>query len=460
MTFGKSVFTRFIEIFVIIIIMVVLMSIYSNILTRKQIKSNEEIKAKKLETIFKDVDNSNYALMDKYTMYGTHLNIGGYITNDAFENINIEGLNLVLKNIDNEDKVYKLKYGVDDEKIKFTLSENINEGINLEDIIVGEYYIYIKVYGNYNEKEISKYFSIKNITNYSNNEYYTITENNENRKIDINFAKYKKEDNDIEYMQIISIPTILPQDVYDIVLDPGHGGRDSGAIYNNEKESEYTLDYCLTLKEKLESLGYKVKLTRTKDEYTAPYGENGRAIVPYETKAKLFLSIHLNSTESKNSEGGLEVYLSNHANLSFANSFAKNIKEMANTTYSPNNVSKVADGVYVRTYNEAEVDEAIEYAKEIGYEPYKTLSTETPYLFVIRETGGIMTHAYVDGRNKTAGDNPYHKSNIGAESYLLELGFINSKKDLENIKNNKEAYIDAIVKTIVDNYKGEVYEKI
>jgi len=62
-----------------------------------------------------------------------------------------------------------------------------------------------------------------------------------------------------------------------------------------------------------------------------------------------------------------------------------------------------------------------------------------------------MTHAYVDGRNKTAGDNQYHTSNIGAESYLLELGFINSKIDLENIKNNKEAYINAIVKTIVDN---------
>lgn len=452
MIFGKSVFTRFIEIFVIIIIMVILMNIYSNILKYKQMKSDEEIKTKKLELVFKEVDESNFALMDKYTIYGTNLNIGGYINNTAFENINIEGLNLVIKNIDNEDKAYELKYGVDDEKIKFTLSENINEGIDLEEIITGEYYIFIKVYGNYKEKEISKYFSIKNSTNYSNNEYYTITKNNENQKIDINFAKYNKNEKDIEYMQIIAIPTILPQNIYDIVLDPGHGGRDSGAIYNEEKESDYTLDYCLTLKEKLEDLGYKVKLTRIKDEYTAPYGENGRAIIPYKTKAKLFLSIHLNSTESKNSEGGLEVYLSNHANLNFANNFAKNIKEIANTTYSPNNVSKVSDGVYVRTYNEDEVNEAIEYAEELGYEPYESLSTDTPYLFVIRETGGIMTHAYVDGRNKTAGDNPYHTSNTGAESYLLELGFINSKKDLENIKNNKEAYIDAIVKTIVDNY--------
>ena len=46
----------------------------------------------------------------------------------------------------------------------------------------------------------------------------------------------------------------------------------------------------------------------------------------------------------------------------------------------------------------------------------------------------------------------YYNSNIAAESYLLELGFINSESDLENLQKNKEAYINAIVKTIVDNY--------
>jgi len=147
MPFGKSVFTRFIEMFVIIIIMVVLMSVYSNILNYRQMKFDEEINSKKLENIFKDIDEQSYAVMDKYTIYGTHLNIGGYIKNNAFENISIEGLNLVVKNIDNEEKTYALKYGIDDEKIKFTLSENINEGINLEEISNGEYYIFINVYG-------------------------------------------------------------------------------------------------------------------------------------------------------------------------------------------------------------------------------------------------------------------------------------------------------------------------
>ena len=127
---------------------------------------------------------------------------------------------------------------------------------------------------------------------------------------------------------------------------------------------------------------------------------------------------------------------------------------IAKTKYSPNNQFRVLDGAYIRTYTQDEVEEAIEYANDVGYTPYENLSTQTPYYFMIRETGGIMTRAYIDGRNKNLKDNPYSSSNISAESYLLELGFINSKDDLENLQKNKEAYIEAIVKTIVDNYKN------
>ena len=141
-------------------------------------------------------------------------------------------------------------------------------------------------------------------------------------------------------------------------------------------------------------------------------------------------------------------------NTALAKSFADNIVNIAKTKYSPNNQFRVLDGVYIRTYTQDEVEEAIEYANDVGYTPYENLSTQTPYYFMIRETGGIMTRAYIDGRNKNLKDNPYSSSNISAESYLLELGFINSKDDLENLQKNKESYIEAIVKTIVDNYKN------
>ena len=182
------------------------------------------------------------------------------------------------------------------------------------------------------------------------------------------------------------------------------------------------------------------------------YGDDGRAVAPYKTHAKLFLSVHLNFTEKENKNGGIEVYTANHMNLDMAKDFADSVVKTVGVNYSQNNINKVFDGVYVRTYTQAEVEEAIDYAKKIGYEPYASISTDTPYYFAVRETGGIMTKAYVDGRNKEGGDNPYYQSNIAAESYLLELGYVNSSNDMEKIKNNMNSYIEALTNVIVNHY--------
>ena len=68
------------------------------------------------------------------------------------------------------------------------------------------------------------------------------------------------------YMNINVEDTKLPKDVYDIVIDPGHGGKDGGAVttHNGETyaEKDITLDYGKDLKKALEELGLKVKLTR------------------------------------------------------------------------------------------------------------------------------------------------------------------------------------------------------
>lgn len=77
-------------------------------------------------------------------------------------------------------------------------------------------------------------------------------------------------------------------------------------------------------------------------------------------------------------------------------------------------------GVYVRTFRDFEIEEGIEEAIEAGHEPYD-ITNDTPYLYMIRETGGIATKAYVDGRNTEYGKNKYYNSNIGVEAYLLEL---------------------------------------
>ena len=110
---------------------------------------------------------------------------------------------------------------------------------------------------------------------------------------------------------------------------------------------------------------------------------------------------------------------------------------------------KKENGVYVRTYTESQIADSANDAKRKGYEPYN-ITENTPYLYMIRETGGIATGAYVDGRNKSYGKNLYWDSNIGLEAYLIELGYINHKADLQNMLNNKEGYVKGIVEAIKD----------
>ena len=92
------------------------------------------------------------------------------------------------------------------------------------------------------------------------------------------------------------------------------------------------------------------------------------------------------------------------------------------------------------------------WAKKNNYEPY-TITTSTSYLYIIRETGGISTFAYIDGRNKSYGKNNYFNSNTGIETYFINLGVLKNEKDLENIVSNYSAYMNGITKTIIDYYK-------
>ena len=76
-----------------------------------------------------------------------------------------------------------------------------------------------------------------------------------------------------------------------IVLDPGHGGRDPGAVdaATGTREADLNLAQALTLKEYLTRLGYSVGFTRTTDE-TVPLPE--RIARARRMGARLFVSVH------------------------------------------------------------------------------------------------------------------------------------------------------------------------
>lgn len=78
-----------------------------------------------------------------------------------------------------------------------------------------------------------------------------------------------------------------------IVIDAGHGGKDSGAVGpNNEHEKVVTLKIAKYLYNSLKSLGYVVYLTRDDDTYIAL---KERTNIANRKNADLFVSIHANA---------------------------------------------------------------------------------------------------------------------------------------------------------------------
>lgn len=400
-------------------------------------------KHKIVKTSEQNENNTNIQIEEIYAnltdtyIYGTHLNIEGKI---ELNNSNIEEITLILAN-EEEQLEYNLKYKIQESQILFTTCEYINRGINLEKISKEKYAFLIKIKEKTGQ---NKYYSFNtDDEKIEELEYYTISNNNITKYITL--KQVKKEET--SYL-IVSLENMeIPKDIYDITIDAGHGGDNPGAVYKGYYESKIVLDYALKLKEKLEKQGLKVALTRSKDTKVEEYGENGRAVIPNKVKSKYTFSIHLNSTASE-VRNGVEIYAPNKADLSFAKLLAKNIVDNANTNYSQNEIDKVYNGVYVRTFTKEEIEQSKEDAKKDGYESYN-LTEETPYLFMIRETGAKITNAYVDGRNKEYKVNLYYNSNMGNESYLLELGYINSDIDLNNLLNNKEGYLNGILKSIL-----------
>lgn len=384
--------------------------------------------------------------VNNFIVYGTHLNLKGKLDINLVDK-NIDEVKLVFKDIDAIEIPFDLDYNINKNSIIFSTSDEINGGIDLEKIVEGKYYILLKIVFNKDNIKSNNYYLIDNTTEYKNMEYYTITKNKKNNKISINSGEYLLDGIIVPYMDIIVKKDKLSDNIYDIVIDPGHGGNDGGAVKDNYIESEIALDYALELKDKLEELGLRVKLVRESDEYIDAYGESGRAVIPNKVKAKFVFSIHLNSSGYIMETGGVEVYCPQNSNLFFPKLIADNIVSMANTTYSPSKLYKLQDGVYVRNYTKEEINEAKEYSNELGYKEY-SITTETPYFFMIRETGGIATNAYVDGRNEKYGVNKYYNSNFGAEGYLLELGYMTCLDDLSNIVNNKISYVKAISTSI------------
>ena len=116
-----------------------------------------------------------------------------------------------------------------------------------------------------------------------------------------------------------------------IVIDPGHGGSDSGAIGPNKtQEKTITLAVAKNVKTLLESAGAKVLMTRQTD--VDVYGPNASGVdelgartrVANNNKADVFVSIHINAF-SNPTVGGIATYY--YRNSGYGAMLAQNIQD-------------------------------------------------------------------------------------------------------------------------------------
>lgn len=427
---------------VTLFVLLIVFLICNRILTKKEIDKNVEIQT---ASLFQDINKSSIAKVNNFIIYGTHFNLDGSIEIPKISNISIYSVHIIAKNTEKKEVPLDCTYTYKDNILSFSTIDKINRGLSLEELSESNYYLFLKVIFSNSEE---KYFSLENNSKYTNTTYYTIKSKN---KIDIGFNTY----NNIPFMGLfVSKVDVLPDNVYDISIDASHGGTDTGAKYKNYNEAEIVLSYANSMKQKLETLGFKVYLSRDGSEpldadLTDVYSENGRITTIQESHSKLLLSLNINDTYSKT--GGFEIYAPTKCDLSFPKKIADNIAKTAKTSYSSAKLFKKDEGVYVRNFTEFDILSFKNSAILNKYEPYN-ITKSTPYQYMIREVGGIATGAFVDGRNPSYGRNKYYDSNIGIEAYLLELGYMKNEKDLNNIIKNKDLYIEAIVNTINEFY--------
>lgn len=112
---------------------------------------------------------------------------------------------------------------------------------------------------------------------------------------------------------MVCVMPLSAKNKFTVVIDPGHGGKDTGAVADDKKtlEKDINLQVALKLGDILKKKkGFKVVYTRNSDKFV---GLNDRADKANKEKADIFISIHTNSLDANNASRktaeGAQVYV-------------------------------------------------------------------------------------------------------------------------------------------------------
>lgn len=111
-----------------------------------------------------------------------------------------------------------------------------------------------------------------------------------------------------------------------IILDAGHGGYDTGGVYQDRLEKDDNLLLALKLGEKLKEKGIDVVYTRDSDRYLT---QSARVNIANKEGGDLLLTLHRNSSKRPDTYSGVIAYVNKEDNFEeeVANRILSNIKK-------------------------------------------------------------------------------------------------------------------------------------
>lgn len=219
-----------------------------------------------------------------------------------------------------------------------------------------------------------------------------------------------------------------------VVIDPGHGGADPGAIGPmGTKEKDVVLNISLYLREELLKKGHRVALTRTGDVYI-PLEERSR--IANKLKADVFISIHCNASYSA-SVSGSEIYYM--ASPSDPSAMAVALRENVELGLTGEEVKKRTDmlmRILEDMMKNAKINESAKLAESI-YEAMRGNTditvkrlAQAPF-FVLR--GAVMP------------------------AVLIEVAFISNPGDEKLLRNSSwQRKVAALIANGIDSYLSSV----
>jgi N-acetylmuramoyl-L-alanine amidase len=219
-----------------------------------------------------------------------------------------------------------------------------------------------------------------------------------------------------------------------VVLDPGHGGIDTGTRGpGGQLEKDIVLDVATRLRQRIEKAGkYRVLMTRTDDTFI-PLGD--RVEIARKANAALFVSVHADSLPHREGDAqGATIYtLSNKASDAEAAQVAEN-----------ENRADVIAGVDLK----GEPDDVAGILIDLAQRETKTFSLQFAHKLAADLKGVARLHKEP---LKSAGFRVLRAPDV--PSVLVELGYVSNRDDLRSLMSDtwRDRTADSIAKAI-DGY--------